>query len=105
MADTTQIGQEGFVQLPSDASNTGKQVRNLVAYVTQPDGTLIPVYMEATVQVDHSTGIAIENLDEQGWRDEVLRLLRAIARGLERIADEELLNEAGNEDSAIADDG
>lgn len=94
MGDTTSNTQEGYVMLPP--ASGGPNVRNLQMLVLQPGGTYVNVVMQVVAVSDPTTGIPVD-LDDGGHKARVEGLLRAMVRGLEILADINLMpSERGN---------
>ncbi len=75
---------ESFVQVAPDGS--GKAIRNLAFVALDSDGLVRTVYCQVTVASDPDTGLPV-TLATKDWQEETTMLLRAIVRGLAKLAD------------------
>lgn len=78
-----QAATETFVAVPPNVPG-GPNIRQLSLVLLQPDGTLATVLVEAVSIVDAATGVPLD-LVGQDWRDEMLKLQRAMVKGLENL--------------------
>jgi hypothetical protein len=75
---------ESFVQVAPDGG--GKAIRNLAFVELDSDGNVRTVYCQVTVAADPNTGIPLVPATKD-WQEETTVLLRAIVRGLAKLAD------------------
>jgi len=76
---------ESFAQVVPDAG--GKRVRMLAITALEPDGTMQTVYMQVAAIIDPISGIPIDVQAGVDFNKQVLRLLRALVKGQQIIAD------------------
>lgn len=84
---------ESFVGIPPNIPNTTNKIRQFQMYEMQADGSFVPVLVEGVVLVDPMTGLPRSPISMDSYHDENLKLLRAIARGLEVLTGESLIDE------------
>jgi hypothetical protein len=80
---------ESFVTVPQIPTGVGPAIRNFVLTIPQPNGTSVAVQIQATSIVDGATGRVLD-VEGPEWRDEVVQLLRAIAKGIGIMCDEDI---------------
>lgn len=70
---------DGFVQVATDG--VGKKVRNVVAYMQQADGSVVPVYSQVVTLADGNGNV----IDFDGENEAITRRLDRIAELLETL--------------------
>lgn len=78
------MSTEGLVQVAADS--TGKKIRNIVASVLQPDGTVATVLMQVVTLVDEE-GNPARFSDDHDLQQQMLDEMRAVRMGMQLLVD------------------